>query len=73
MMMFSREVGNGGADALPEQPHRLLLLCANDLGFRATVREIEVAANGEASPWHGDVMAVRIGSLSALVRSASLC
>jgi hypothetical protein len=33
---FSREVVLGGADALPEQPHPILLLRANHLGFRAT-------------------------------------
>ena len=41
---------------LPEHRIHVLLLSANDLGFRATVREIKVAARCDASPWHGDVM-----------------
>jgi hypothetical protein len=33
--LFSREAVLGGADALPEQPHPILLFHANHLGFHA--------------------------------------
>ena len=50
-MILTDDVGLelGGADALPEQPHPILLLRANHLGFRATIRETKVAARSDAS------------------------
>ncbi len=54
ILILPRSAVLDGTGALPEQPPRLLILRANNLSFRATVREIKSRPAYDASPWHGD-------------------